>query len=97
MPNNPETAKSHLLIDGEFSAEEAQMILMALIENKIQFHQQENLSQQERFGSTSRRSDRRIGQLLQTKADLTAVINDAKASDERLAVKCNIEITRLPR
>lgn len=86
---------NHLLIDGEFSTEEARTILMTLIENKIRFHQQENLSQEERFGSSSKRSSRRIEQLLKTKADLTAVMDDAQACGERLAINCTIEISRL--
>jgi len=94
MPNNFETTH-HLLIDGEFSTEEAQTILMTLIGNKIRFHQQENLSHEERFGGSSERSRVRIDQLLQTRSDLTAVINEAKASGERLTINCNIEITRL--
>lgn len=94
MSNNLEKS-NHLLIDGEFSTEEAQTILMALIENKIRYHRQENLSHEERFGDSSKRSSRRIDQLLQTKADLTAVIDDAQASGERLAINCIIEITRL--
>ncbi len=94
MLSNPEKS-NHLLIDGEFSTEEARTILMTLIENKIRFHQQENLSQEERFGIAGKRSSRRIDQLLQTKADLAAVIDDAQTSGERLAINCTIEISRL--
>ncbi|MCA1772512.1 MAG: hypothetical protein LC677_07835 [Halomonas sp.] len=94
MSNNLEKT-NHLLIDGEFSTEEAQTILMTLIGNKVRFHQQENLSHEERFGASSERSRVRIEQLLRTRADLTAVINEAKASGERLAINCTIEITRL--
>lgn len=93
MLSDPEKS-NHLLIDGEFSTEEARTILMTLIENKIRFHQQENLSQEERFGSSGKRSSRRIDQLLRTKADITAVIADAEASNERLAINCTIEISR---
>ena len=96
MSNDPEKS-SHLLIDGEFSTQEAKSILMTLIEHKIRFHQKENLSQEERFGDSDHKSHKRIDQLLQTKADLSALIDDAQASDERLAINCIIDITRIPK
>ena len=95
MSENPEHS-SHQLIDGEFSAEEARTILMALIENKIRFHRRENLSQEERFGSPDKYSNRRIDQLLQTKAELSDLIDSAQVSGERLAINCVIEIDRVP-
>ena len=95
MSNDPANS-SHVLIDGEFSTEEAKSILMTLIEHKIRFHRKENLSQEERFGDSDHNSNRRIDQLLQTKADLATLIDDAQASDERLAINCVIGITRLP-
>lgn len=87
---------NHLLIDGEFSTEEAKTILMTLIENKIRFHQQENLSKDERYGNFNKSSNRRIDELRQTKVELATLIDDAKASGERLGINCIIQITRLP-
>lgn len=95
MPNHLDKT-SHLLIDGEFSTGEAKTILMTLIENKIRFHQQENFSKDERYGSFNKNSNRRIDELTQTKAELATLIGDAEVSGERLAINCIIEITRLP-
>ena len=83
------------LIDGDFSAEEAKTILLALIEHKIQFHRKDRFSQQERLGDISEQSNRRIEQLLQTKADLTELIASAGSEDERLSINCVIDITRI--
>lgn len=94
MSENP-AHSSHQLIDGEFSAGEAKSILMALIEHKLRFHQRDRFSQQERLGHASDHSTRRIDQLLQTKADLTALIASAEAAGERLAINCVIDIHRV--
>lgn len=94
MSENPEYS-SHQLIDGEFSAEEANTILMALIDNKIRFHHREKFQQQERHGHPGNDSHHRIEQLLQTKEDLSAVIDSARGEGERLSINCVIEITRV--
>jgi hypothetical protein len=93
MSGNSETS-SHLLINGTFSSEEARTILMALIADKIQFHHQDNWSRKERFGEFDENSTRRIEQLNQTRESLAALIDDAQARGERLAINCSIEITR---
>ncbi|WP_028671991.1 hypothetical protein [Saccharospirillum impatiens] len=86
----------HQLIEGVFSSEDARSILMALIEYKIQFHEQDSWSQKERFGITDEPGARRISELQTTKANLVDVIDAAGLAHKRLAIQCTIEVTPVP-
>lgn len=95
MSNNP-TPANYLLIDGVFSADDARNVLMTLINNKIQFHEQDSWSRKERFGDSHAAGSRRVDELLQTRADLATLIDEAGALGERLSINCTIEVTRVP-
>ena len=79
------------LISGVFTADEAREVLMTLIEGKIAFHRLNNFSRLERFGETGEVGEKRINELLRTKADLAALIEEAKGADRQLTINCDIE------
>jgi hypothetical protein len=87
---------THQLINGVFGPSEANELLMCLIEDKISFHRGNIWSRKERFGETDVASEKRINALRQTKADLAALIAQADAAGQRLAIHCTIAITPQP-
>lgn len=94
--SDQQTPGNHRLIDGIFGAEDARHLLMTLINNKIQFHEQESWSQKERFGDSHPASSGRVQELIHTREDLAALIDRAQARGERLSINCTIEVTPLP-
>lgn len=87
---------SYRLVRGTFSADDANEILMTLIEDKISFHQRNNWSRGERFGESTEAGVTRIAELRQTKADLAALIEEARAGGMKLDIRCDIDITLAP-
>jgi hypothetical protein len=85
--------RAYRLVDGTFEPAQATEVLMILIEDKIRFHQRNNLSSQERCGRPDIDSTRRVEALRRCKADLAATIAEAESRGQRLAIKCTIEIT----
>lgn len=80
------------LINGVFDPAQATDVLMTLIDDKIRFHQRNNLTSQERFGEPDAASTRRIDELRLTKDNLAALIAEAASSGQKLAINCAIEI-----
>jgi hypothetical protein len=95
MASEPLT-NNYRLISGVFSPDEAREVLMTLIEGKISFHLRNNWSRRELFGDTGVAGEKRINQLLQTKEDLAALIEQAKKAGMQLNIDCNIGITMTP-
>jgi hypothetical protein len=95
MTKKAET-RDYKLISGEFSPEDAQQVLLSLIDFKIRFHQLKNWSQEERTGTTDTSAELRIAELTRTKADLSALIEQMMASDRELSVNCDISIEFTP-
>jgi hypothetical protein len=89
-------AQQFRLIQGTFSPEEANQLLMTLIQDKLKFHQRNNASRRERFGEKDAAVEARIEALRQTRTDLSAFIDEASAVGKTLAISCNIEITLEP-
>ena len=94
--DNDEDARCYRLISGVFHPEEANQLLMTLIEDKIRFHQRNDWSRRERFGETDAAGVKRVSELRQTKAELAGVIEEAAAAGMKLTIKGNIEITLTP-
>lgn len=84
------------LISGDFDAEEAQEILLSLVDNKIGFHERKDFSLQERFGETEPSVLSRLDQLRQTKKDLARLLEKAVSADQRLSIHCTIDIVQNP-
>lgn len=81
------------LIDGAFSAEEAQEVLINLIDSKIGFHERKELSQIERLGKTESAVGSRINQLRQTKKELSQMLERAIENGQSFSINCSIELT----
>ncbi|MDB2448737.1 hypothetical protein N9W78_00395 [bacterium] len=84
------------LITGDFEADEAQEILLSLIDNKIGFHERKDFSLQERFGETEPSVLNRLDQLRQTKKELSELLQAAVAENQRLSIHCTIDIALKP-
>jgi hypothetical protein len=88
--------RSYRLIDGVFYPDEAGELLMTLIEDKISFHKRNDWSRRERFGEVDGASVKRVRELVQTKSDLVAIIEEAAAAGMKLSISGTIEITLIP-
>ena len=88
--------QSYRLISGVFPPEQANQLLMTLIQDKLSFHQRNNWGRRERFGESESAGTKRMDELRQTKADLAALIEQAAADGMVLNINCNIEITLSP-
>lgn len=84
------------LIDGEFSAEETQKILMSLINNKIDFHNLFAFSNHIRFNNDVNGSKRRIEELTQTREMIAEVTKKAIQEGYHFKVQSfiNLEIVK---
>ncbi len=80
------------LINGVFSASDANNILSHLISEKINFHQLRNLSNEIRFGITDKNSLNRIAELNQSKEAINLLFAQAKDSGKSLRVESNLVI-----
>ncbi|MFU8763833.1 MAG: hypothetical protein ACNA7T_04875 [Haliea sp.] len=89
--------RSYSLINGVFYPDEASQLLMTLIEDKISFHKRNDWSRRERFGEVDGASVKRVRELVQTKADLSALIEEAAAAGLNLSINGTIAITLTPR
>ena len=87
---------NYQLISGVFTADEANEILMTLIQDKISFHKRNELSRRERFGEPDAAGQKRVTELKQTKTDVAAMIEQARSSGQQLVINCNIEVTLSP-
>ena len=80
------------LIDGRFSAAEANHVLLDLVGSKIQYHEMENFSSRERFGKDAPRSAKRLKALRKLKGDLKKLFEVAAEQQQQLKITSNIEI-----
>lgn len=58
------------LISGVFESDDARDLLLGLINQKIQYHQLKNFSQQERYGTVDNQSTSRIKELAQARLNV---------------------------
>lgn len=77
------------LIRGNFSKEKAKILLLEFLSHKINYHQMQKFSNEERFGKDIEHSEKRIKELLKEKQDLTAWIDTLEESDI-IKINCNI-------
>lgn len=80
------------LIDGEFSAEEAQKVLMSLINYKIDFHHLVAFSNHIRFNNDIEGSKKRIEELTKTKDEIAEITKMAKLEGYHFAIKSDITL-----
>lgn len=87
-----EKTNLYTLIKGEFSPLAAQTILMELINQKINFHNVEILSERIKHGAANEHSEKRIDELTTTKNKIQALVAEAIKSNYQLKVDCEIKI-----
>lgn len=80
------------LIDGTFAPNEARKILSDLISSKINYHQLELFSNEERFSKDISNSKKRIEVLKETKESLKKIIEYAVKNQYQLQVNAVVEI-----
>ncbi len=80
------------LIDGTFAPAEAGKVLSDLISRKINYHQLEMFSNEERFGKDISNSKKRIEALKITQTELRKIIEYAVEKQYQLQVNGFIEI-----
>lgn len=98
--NTPKkTNKMHefKLIDGSYSKEEAQEILMGLIAHKVQFHNTKIFSEEERFGTINQDSVKRIEELKTTGEKVKFLLNQSTTENKRLKIESiiNVELVEI--
>ncbi len=81
------------LIDGTFNAPEAAQILLSLVKSKIDFHNLQKVSNEERFGVDLARSDQRLAELRQLHETLKSICASAGKNGQRVQVDGHIAIT----
>ena len=80
------------LIDGTFSAEDADKVLTALFNYKIEYHNREDFSNHIRFNQDIEHSKKRIQELIQTRESIQQKIAEAKSNKFNLVINSTITI-----
>lgn len=79
------------LIDGNFTHEQARRLLFQLLNDKINYHYIEKVSNEERFGKDLEHSDKRINQLSEEKLKLTRWLSELPSSTS-IKINCIIQM-----
>ena len=87
-----DTNSEFTLIDGTFTAEQAEQVLIALVNYKIDFHNRQDFSNHIRFNDSLEHSKKRINQLQETKITIQDFLKNLKLSDKNLVIKSTITI-----
>jgi hypothetical protein len=80
------------LIDTEFSPEDAGKILLSLINHKIQYHQIEVFSTEERFGEPSQHSLKRLESLKSSSEEISKYIKTSIQENKKIKIHSQINI-----
>ena len=81
------------LIEGEFSFNEAKEILTSMFNSKINFHNIQNWSSQERYGKDDETAQKKIPLLKNEIEKLEEIILEAKANNKKLVINSEIYIS----
>jgi hemerythrin superfamily protein len=81
------------LIEGEFSFNEAREILTSMFNSKINFHNIQNWSSQERYGKDDETAQKKIPLLKNEIEKLEEIILEAKAKNKKLVINSEIYIS----
>jgi hypothetical protein len=87
-----ETYHTINLIDNIFTPSEANDVLISIIRNKINFHNLEIFSLEERNGENIERSKKRLLELKASNQKLIEIIQFAERNDKKLKVYSSIDI-----
>lgn len=80
------------LIDGTFSAEDAEKMLMTLFNYKIEYHSRDDFSKYIRFNRDPKHSNKRIEELNHTKTSITELLSKSKMDNRNLIINSVITI-----
>jgi hypothetical protein len=81
------------LIEGEFSFNEAREILTSMFNSKINFHNIQNWSSQERYGKDDETAQKKIPLLKNEIEKLEEIILEAKTNNKKLVINSEINIS----
>ncbi len=87
--------QNYQLINGIYNTEEAKEILLGMVRYKIQFHQNKVFSSDVRLGVVDKISNTRVAELMRTREDISALIEEVSRVNKKLSItsSINIEIT----
>lgn len=80
------------LIEGEFTPDEAGMVLFTLISDKLRFHQIQVLSNKERFNESNPQSEQRIRELREAEEEVAVIMERARENGMRLELQGSVHI-----
>ncbi|WP_207421536.1 hypothetical protein [Desertivirga brevis] len=81
-----------MLINGQFSANDALEIMKNLINGKINFHNLKNFSSQVRFGQADEHSLKRMEELREQLHSITQLVNHCREQGKTLQIQSTISI-----
>ncbi len=85
------------LLDGVFTPEDAEDVLMTIVQKKINYHNDRILSVWEREGCACPTSEERLKALRAMRTEIAKVIAEAKEKGLQLDINCNIEVDLIER
>lgn len=88
-----ENKQEYKLIDGTFTSEEAEKVLTALFNYKIDYHNREDFSNHIRFNKNIEHSKKRIQELTETKKAIKDMIESSKSNNFNLVINSTISIS----
>lgn len=84
--------KTIRLIEGTFNAHDAAEILLNVLSDKINFHQVQLLSSQDKTTEEMEYSQKRYDNLRAAREEVTQMVRNAKANNQTLEIFSNIDI-----
>lgn len=87
-----EKEQNYKLIDGVFTIEDADQVLTALLNYKIDYHNREDFSNHIRFNHEIEHSKVRIQELTTTKQEIKKLLSEIKSQDKKLQINGTISI-----
>tara|TARA_R110002049_G_scaffold7173_2_gene42565 strand:- start:6466 stop:6759 length:294 start_codon:yes stop_codon:yes gene_type:complete len=84
------------LIDGKFDNVDAGRLLIALVGNKIKYHNVESFRIQERHNGDVAHSEKRVRELTEVKEDLKELIAFAMENELDFKIDCSVNIELVP-
>lgn len=80
------------LVQGDFNPSQTRTMLLALIQSKIEFHNLDQLSNEERLGNDPLKSQRRVGELKGLLKEIQELCASAEEKQLRLRINGMVEI-----
>lgn len=90
--NTPVTDQNYSIIQGTFMPGDASRILLGIINDKINYHNLEILSIQERFNGDVSHSVKRIEELKEIREELRKVLAIAVDNEMEVRVNCTLNL-----